>query len=209
MLRYIDGFLCEDTLGSGISASVYRARDSSGDICAVKVFYYDDAKNPQSIQNYEQELQAYRMLDHHNIVKMLSTNADTLEVHGSRELRIAYIALELVSGGSLQEYVELGAFSERICRTLFKSILKAVNHVHMQGLAHRDLKLDNILLDEEFTVKLADFGFTIPVNEAGRMNSCQGSEHYMAPELFHLTAYSGVCVDMFALGVVLYCLRAG
>ena len=73
---------------------------------------------------------------------------------------MTYIVEEPILGGELFDHVmESDGFSEEMCRHVFKQILEAVRYVHRSGYAHRDLKLENILLDSSFNVKLIDFGF--------------------------------------------------
>jgi serine/threonine protein kinase len=95
---------------------------------------------------------------------------------------------------------------EEIARSLFKELIKAIAYVHSKGVAHRDLKLENIFLDSNVKVKVADFGlmkeFSGPNAEALR-TKC-GTPNYMAPELSGQDEYEGPPVDIFACGVMLF-----
>jgi len=73
------------------------------------------------------------------------------------------MALELITGGELFDYVALAPFSPEMCRYFFRQTLQALHYIHSHGTAHRDLKPENILLDDQFNVKIADFGFAAPV----------------------------------------------
>jgi serine/threonine protein kinase len=101
-------------------------------------------------------------------------------------------------------------------------MLDALNHSHLMGVANRDLKIENILLDSDLNVKIADFGLAAPVagrNGLGWLHTYVGTEGYMAPEIFELLpidpigkrfppTYKGHEVDLFALGVILFVLYA-
>ena len=106
-------------------------------------------------------MRAYsRLGKHENIVKFVESKEVAIQESKKGTKEVAYIALELAPKGELFDYVKFGAFDERVCRAIFHQLLKAVFHLHSWGLAHRDLKLENIMLDNELNVKLADFGFT-------------------------------------------------
>lgn len=129
-----------------------------------------------------------------------------------KQVPVAYMALELITGGELFDFVAQGAFSEQICRFYFKQMLQVMHHVHSRGTAHRDLKPENILLDENFNVKIADFGFAAPImgrDGSGYLKTVLGTQAYMAPEIILKEPYQGHVVDLFALGIILFILYAG
>jgi serine/threonine protein kinase len=76
---------------------------------------------------------------------------------------IAYMVLELVEGGDLASFVALGGFPEEICRFYFSKMIDAVCHLHKNGVAHRDLKPQNMLLDSKFNLLVTDFGCAGPI----------------------------------------------
>lgn len=82
---------------------------------------------------------------------------------GGRQIPIAYMALELVSGGELFDYVALKQFNVDVCRYYFKQMLQVMHYMHVKGVAHRDLKPENIMLDANYNIKFADFGFAAPI----------------------------------------------
>jgi 5'-AMP-activated protein kinase catalytic alpha subunit len=96
------------------------------------------------------------------------------------------MALELISGGELFDFVALRYFDAPICRFYFKQMLSALHTCHSQGLSHRDLKPENIMLDGDFNIKIADFGFAAPVEGrtgTGYLHTYLGTKNYMAPEI--------------------------
>lgn len=115
-----------------------------------------------------------------------------------------YIASELAPNGELYNIVDgSGGLKSDLARTLFMQILNAVEYIHSQGYAHRDLKLENFLMDEEMTVKLADFGLCKSFTRETLSTYC-GTRLYIAPEVIAGDPYEGAPVDIFALGIVLY-----
>lgn len=122
------------------------------------------------------------------------------------------MALELITGGELFDFVAIRAFSENISRYYFKQMLQAMHYIHSQGIAHRDLKPENIMLDDEFNIRIADFGFAAPIegrDGSGTLKTQLGTQSYMAPEILAREAYQGHVVDLFALGIILFILYSG
>lgn len=116
------------------------------------------------------------------------------------------MVLEFAEHGELFKIVNLGKLSEDISRTLFFQLVTALKYLKDIKITHRDIKLENILLDRRFNIKLADFGFAR--NAEGNnydyfLKSWRGTEGSIAPEI-HKLLYKGEQVDMFAAGVVLF-----
>ncbi|GMG39380.1 unnamed protein product [Ambrosiozyma monospora] len=127
----------------------------------------------------------------------------------------AYMVLEYYPEGDLFEYLSK---RKRIptdeALKLFTQVVGAVYYMHRNGCCHRDLKLENILLDKKFNVKLSDFGFTreLPFAQHGSkslLSEFCGTGAYMSPELIRKEPYSGIKTDVWALGVILYTMIAG
>jgi serine/threonine protein kinase len=94
-----------------------------------------------------------------------------------------------------------------ICRFYFKQIIMVLNYLHSKGVAHRDLKLDNFLLDANFNLKLIDYGMAGPTegrDGKGMLKTRLGTPGYMAPEVVAKKPYEGILADIFALGVILF-----
>jgi serine/threonine protein kinase len=118
--------------------------------------------------------------------------------------------MEFLPGGELYNVIERnGKLSEDKARHYFQQILAGIEYVHTKGYAHRDLKPENILLDKDGNIKIGDFGLSnlFPAGEFLR-TSC-GSPNYAAPEVISGGRYVGTEVDVWSLGVILFCLVAG
>ena len=125
----------------------------------------------------------------------------------------AVIVLELAQCGELFNFVDnSGFFEEKYARYFFQYIIEGLEYCHKSGFAHRNINPQTILLDKDFNVKIADFGFNGPIR--GRDGSYLltkklGTASYMAPELLRGDRYSGEAVDLFAAAIVLFICVAG
>jgi len=120
-----------------------------------------------------------------------------------------FLELEYVSGGLLFDLcVNIGPLGENTGRYFMKQMLSALQHIHGQGVVHRDLKLDNILLDHNMNIKIADFGFATCKN-INKLDSFKGTKSYMAPEIKAGKVYDGRHADIFSTGVILFTIVMG
>lgn len=153
------------------------------------------------------------MMQHGNIIRLIEARMDSKKVKpDGQEKQVAFIVLELVTGGELFDFVALKNFSEPISRFYFRQLMQALHYVHSMGACHRDLKPENILLDKDFNIKIADFGFAAPIqgrDGSGFLSTYLGTQSYMAPEILEGQTYQGHVVDLFAAGVILFTIHAG
>lgn len=162
----------------------------------------------------ENEVKIMLQLDNPSIVKLFEfgDNAKIVKTNG-KELPVLYLVLELISGGELFDYIAAGGrFSDPIARFYVKELIKALEYLYSKGYAHRDIKAENILLDGEFNLKLADFGFSTLAqgkDGSGKLHTQKGTIGYMAPEIHLGQAYIGEKVDLFAVGVLAFTMVAG
>jgi serine/threonine protein kinase len=124
----------------------------------------------------------------------------------------AAMIMELAPNETLFEYVLASkGFDEKMACSIFKELMKTIGQIHSLGYVHRDVKLENILIDESFRMKLADFGFARSFDDTNKekMTTRLGTEYYIAPEMRRYDPYSGMKIDMFSCGVVLFLLVFG
>ncbi|KAK6469113.1 serine/threonine-protein kinase SIK3-like [Huso huso] len=124
--------------------------------------------------------------------------------------RMIYLVTEYASGGEIFDHlVAHGRMAEKEARRKFKQIVAAVHFCHCRNIVHRDLKAENLLLDNNLNMKIADFGFSNLFSRGQLLKTWCGSPPYAAPELFEGKEYDGPKVDIWSLGVVLYVLVCG
>ncbi|TFY56139.1 hypothetical protein EVG20_g9043 [Dentipellis fragilis] len=147
------------------------------------------------------EIHHHRQLHHPHVTQLYEIIATESSI---------WLVTELCSGGELFDYLtEKGRLSEDETRIIFGQLCLAVNYVHEKGIVHRDLKLENVLLDERCRVKLGDFGFTREFEKGTYMETFCGTTGYASPEMLEGRKYLGPEVDVWSLGVILYCLLTG
>jgi len=158
----IDEFTLAKTLGEGVSCKVKEGKDAQGNKFAIKVM--NSSTDAQMKELLQTEVGYLKGLNHKNIVNLIKVSEQgTYSSKGSQK-KVAYVALELVSGGELFDWVSnSGEFSEPVARYYFKQLLEGLNYMHKAGVAHRDLKPENLMLTHDFQLKIADFGFAAPI----------------------------------------------
>lgn len=147
------------------------------------------------------EIHHHRQLYHPHVVQLYEVIATETSI---------WLVTELCTGGELFDYLlEKGRFDEYEARILFGQLCLSVAYCHDQGVVHRDLKLENVLLDDHCQVKLSDFGFTREFERGGLLDTFCGTTGYASPEMLKGEKYLGQEVDIWSLGVILYALLTG
>jgi serine/threonine protein kinase len=191
-------------IGRGSYATVKLAtHKSTSQKCAIKIYRKKDLEDPALRKNVMREIKILKKIDHDNIVKFYE------EINGKNNL---YIVMEYVKGISLNNHVTAKAMKrlqENEACEIFTKIMTALLYCHSKNVVHRDIKLENVLLDLCFNVKLIDFGFaTCFANNKKALIFC-GSPTYMAPEIIAKHEFFGPPVDIWAAGVLLFVLVTG
>lgn len=190
-------------IGSGGMANVYLAKDLIlNREVAVKVLRFDFQNDQDAIRRFQREALAATEMVHPNIVSVY----DVGEENGMQ-----YIVMEYVKGTDLKQYIKNQKnIPLNTVVDMMGQVLSAISLAHQHRIIHRDLKPQNILVDEDGTVKITDFGIAIALSETSitQTNTLLGSVHYLSPE----QARGGMATrqsDIYALGIILYELLTG
>ncbi|XP_074603308.1 MAP/microtubule affinity-regulating kinase 3-like isoform X1 [Brevipalpus obovatus] len=199
--HHIGRYRLSKTIGKGNFAKVKLGKHMpTGIEVAIKIID-KSVLNQSSLQKLFREVRIMKMLDHPNIVKLYQV----IETE-----KTLYLVMEYASGGEVFDYlVAHGRMKEKEARAKFRQIVSAVQYCHSKRIIHRDLKAENLLLDSEMNIKIADFGFSNEFNPGQKLDTFCGSPPYAAPELFQGKKYDGPEVDVWSLGVILYTLVSG
>lgn len=189
------------TLGKGNFAKVKLALHlPTGREVAIKVIDKTQL-NSSARQKLYREVRIMKLLNHPNIVRLFQV------IESDRTL---YLIMEYASRGELFDHlVKNGRMRERDARVIFRQLVSAIHYCHSKFVVHRDLKAENLLLDQNMNIKIADFGFGNTFDPNAQLETFCGSPPYAAPELFMGRKYAGPEVDAWSLGVVLYTLVSG
>ncbi|XP_048042939.1 MAP/microtubule affinity-regulating kinase 4 isoform X2 [Megalobrama amblycephala] len=200
-LPHIGNYRLLKTIGKGNFAKVKLARHIlTGKEVAIKIIDKTQL-NPTSLQKLFREVRIMKTLHHPNIVQLF----EVIETE-----KTLYLVMEYASGGEVFDYlVSHGRMKEIEARAKFRQIVSAVHYCHQKNIVHRDLKAENLLLDADANIKIADFGFSNEFTLGNKLDTFCGSPPYAAPELFQGKKYDGPEVDIWSLGVILYTLVSG
>ncbi|KAL0722326.1 hypothetical protein Bca4012_036925 [Brassica carinata] len=191
-------------LGRGSFAKVYLARSiSTSENVAIKVIDKEKIVKSCLAGHIKREISILRRVRHPYIVHLLEVMATKTKI---------YIIMEYVRGGDLFEKVAKGRLREGTAQRFFQQLISSVSFCHSRGVYHRDLKLENILLDDEGNLKVSDFGLSVVSEQLRQDGICQtfcGTPAYLAPEVLIRKGYDAAKADVWSCGVILFVLMAG
>ncbi|XP_049937189.1 CBL-interacting protein kinase 5-like [Nymphaea colorata] len=191
-------------LGQGTFAKVYHARNlADGNSVAIKVIDKEKILKVGMIEQIKREIAVMRLVRRPNIVELHEVMATKAKI---------YFVMEFVRGGELFNKVAKGKLKEDLARRYFQQLISAVDFCHSRGVYHRDLKLENLLLDENGDLKITDFGLSALAEcrrNDGLLHTLCGTPAYVAPEVIHKKGYDGAKADIWSCGVILFVLLAG
>ena len=198
-----DRYRLTEQIGMGGMAIVYRAIDlRTGHNVAVKVLRPEFNEDSEFISRFQREAEAASKMTHHNIVNLLDVGMD-----GDNR----YLVMEYVQGKTLKEVIqERGKLNAPLACQIAIRILSALEHAHRNGIVHRDIKPQNILVHADGHIKVADFGIARIANSSTltKGDNVMGSVHYFSPEQARGEGANATS-DIYSTGIVLYEMLTG
>jgi polo-like kinase 1 len=196
-------YTLEKMIGRGAFAQVYLSRTMTNCFVALKIVRHVEIKSQKVRDKLESEMSIHMQLDHPRIVKMYSHFRD--EVY-------TYLILEFCPNKALDDLLRKhGKFKEKYVRRFVHQIVSALMYLHNErSVVHRDLKLGNLFLDSNCSIKIGDFGLSAVINQGQKKRTICGTPNYIAPEvLFDRANGHSFEADVWSLGVIMYTLLVG
>ncbi|XP_033740955.1 hormonally up-regulated neu tumor-associated kinase homolog A-like [Pecten maximus] len=209
--KKVGNYLLGKTIGEGSFAKVKEALHvPTGELVAIKVIDKKRAKQDSYVRkNLRREGKILQLARHPNIVQLF----EIMETENSY-----YLVTELCKGGDLMDYIcQRKKLEEREAKKFIRQIVSAIEYLHRLGILHRDLKVENLLLDESRDIKIIDFGLSNTIKVSSSKDSVRAQEYlntqcgspaYAAPELLGRKKY-GPQVDVWSIGVNMYAMLTG
>lgn len=200
---FAERYQLEDFIGQGGMSLVYRAVDvRTGHSVAVKILKSEYNSDKEFLERFQREAQAASLMSHHNLVNLLDVGV---------EGEYRYLVLEYVNGNTLKDIIrQKGRLNYQTAIQVTIRILSALQHAHDNGIIHRDIKPQNVLIHADGHVKVADFGIARMTGGAtiGKGDTVVGSVHYSSPEQATGSVVEATS-DLYSTGVVMYEMLTG
>jgi len=195
----LDRFILETLIGEGGTARVYRARDTTDQtFVAIKLYRHELMNQAELLQRFRSEVRLLSTFDHPNVLPCL----DHGEEPGSG---LPWFATRLCKGSLAGLIYQGGPIPLRTMGRYCVEVLDGLAELHARNIVHRDVKPDNILLDDDDVAILGDFGIALnPRTRPTQVDAVMGTPHFMAPEQFDDPREATPSADLFALGCTLY-----
>jgi len=202
--KFKEEYIVGKEIGQGAYATVRIAiHKATKTRVAIKIYEKFKIMDPQRKKSVKREIKLLKMMSHPYIIKLHETFETNHHIN---------IIMEYVGGPSLYTYLKSQPnkkLNEPEAKRIFRQITEALHYCHKKCITHRDIKLENLLMDEEKNIKLIDFGFSTCMSNDQKSKMFCGTPSYMSPEIVLKKEYCGPPADIWALGVLLFALLFG
>ena len=207
-LRELGSYELLEKIAEGGMGAVFKGRPKGGgEVIAIKVLPPDTARNATLLKRFEQEFRAATLIDHPNVVKAIEYSGPTPNTPAP------FLVMEYVDGCSLGTLIEQsGPLAEADAVHIIAQVCDGLHCAHKQGLIHRDVKPDNVIVTADRTAKLTDLGLVRDVesdDNLTRTGKGLGTPYFMAPEQFRNAKHVDARSDVYSLGATLYMMLTG
>jgi serine/threonine protein kinase len=212
-------YFIQSKLGEGATCICFSCMDNYSNIYAIKLF------KPNFSEEFQNENETLKKLKYEHIINLLEFGKGKIEINYSnknynyeldkfRNLNEINYSLFEICNYDLFEYIYVvkSGFNENIAKKIFIQILNSVEYIHKNNIVHCDIKPENILIDNNFKIKLIDFGYSVKLkNENEKLFKIKGTKIYTPPDCFYNNnkGFDGKSCDIFSLGVVLFVILMG
>jgi serine/threonine protein kinase len=181
-------------IGKGSFSTIYKGYSTKNNqVYAIKEIVVDKKQNKSLVKR---ELSVLKTLDHPSIVKLHDVIIDT-------SYNNIYFVLDYYPKGDFSKFLDNKPLKEKFCKKYLKQLAEGLEYLLNKDILHRDLKPQNILLTNEYNIKITDFGFAKQIDKNSLINTLCGSPMYMAPEIINKKEYD-IKSDLWSVGVILY-----
>ena len=210
MPKNIDSYKVLRQVGVSEKAQLYLAIDEQSkkqQKVVLKVF-------DQPLENQgDEEIEMIKKFNHKNIIGYVNNGVTEIANESGSKEQVNYLVMEYGAKGDLYDYIaNTGSFSEELARFYTVQLMNGLRHMYDKGHCHRDIKLENLMINDKYQLKITDFDTVANIygdNNCGLLSDYCGTRQYMAPELLAKDYYVGEKVDMFALGAMLFMMVTG
>jgi serine/threonine-protein kinase len=202
----IPGYEILEVIGKGGMGTVYKGRQISlNRVVAIKVLARELASDKDFIERFDREASALAKLSHPNIVPIIDKGAHE---------GVYYFVMDFVQGNTLRDLLRGNRLSQEDAVKISLQVCRALAHAHVNGVVHRDMKPENVLLDREQNVRIADFGLADIIGHQtwGTLTGsgmAMGTAHYMAPEQRRDAKRVDRRADIYSMGIMIYEMLTG
>jgi len=185
---------------------VYLAHSpAKGQNFALKVFGFENSEPHPYFKNEAR----FATLGHPNVINIAYAEEETSVCSRGKDKQVSCILMEYAPHGDFFDFVKKfkADLTEKLIRTYFRQLIEGIEYLHQNGVCHLDLKLENLLLGDDYQLKIADFDLSYMMGDSKILT--RGTKFYRAPELRASKCRNGAAADIYAAGIILFVLKCG